>query len=181
MSHVIEVHVTDLAMLFNPVDPAPLRERDLDPRIEDFIVQARRELPRDASVSLLIRADRLDGGPQPEEISDAVRGFFAGRARASRQRLRQLLRSGRPRLALGLPVLVGFTGVAQLIATHVVSTFGQALHEGLAIGGWVAMWRPLEVFLYDWWPIRADARRFDRLATMSVRIVDGQGNPASPH
>ena len=34
---------------------------------------------------------------------------------------------------------------------------------------------------YDWWPILADARRFDRLATMPVRIVDGQGNPASPH
>ena len=181
MREVIEVHVTDLAMLFNPVDPAPLRERDLDPRIEDFIVQARRELPRDASVSLLIRTDRRDGGPQPAEISDAVHGFFAARARASRQRLRQLLRRGRTSLAIGLPVLVAFTAVAQVIATHVVSTFGQALHEGLAIGGWVAMWRPLEVFLYDWWPIRADARRFDRLATMPVRTVDDHGDLDSPH
>jgi hypothetical protein len=34
----------------------------------------------------------------------------------------------------------------------------------------VAMWRPLEVFLYDWWPIRAEARLFDRLSTMPVRI-----------
>ena len=29
----------------------------------------------------------------------------------------------------------------------------------------MAMWRPLEVFLYDWWPIRAEARLFDRLIT----------------
>jgi len=164
-------------MLFNPVDPAPLRERDLDPRIEDFIVQSNRELPRDASVSLLIRVDRLDGGPQPAEINDAVHGFFAGRARSSRQRLRQLLRVGRTSLAIGLPVLVMFTGAAQLVATHFASTLGQVLHEGLAIGGWVAMWRPLEVFLYDWWPIRADARRFDHLAAMPVRIVEGQGTP----
>jgi hypothetical protein len=28
----------------------------------------------------------------------------------------------------------------------------------LVIGGWVAMWRPMEVFLYDWWPVRAEAR-----------------------
>jgi len=34
----------------------------------------------------------------------------------------------------------------------------------------VAMWRPLEVFLYDWWPIRADARLYDRLGAMAVRI-----------
>lgn len=41
----------------------------------------------------------------------------------------------------------------------------------LLIGGWVAMWRPLEVFLYDWWPIRAEARLFDRLSAMTVRVV----------
>jgi hypothetical protein len=39
------------------------------------------------------------------------------------------------------------------------------------IGGWVAMWRPLEVFLYDWWPIRAEARLFDRLSAMAVRVI----------
>ena len=43
--------------------------------------------------------------------------------------------------------------------------------EGLLIGGWVAMWRPLEVFLYDWWPISAEARMFDRLAAMPVRLT----------
>jgi hypothetical protein len=45
-----------------------------------------------------------------------------------------------------------------------------AIREGLLIGGWVAMWRPLEVFLYDWWPIRAEARHFERLSTMPVAV-----------
>jgi hypothetical protein len=40
----------------------------------------------------------------------------------------------------------------------------------LFIGGWVSMWRPLEIFLYDWWPIREEAQLSDRLATMPVRI-----------
>ena len=26
------------------------------------------------------------------------------------------------------------------------------------IGGWVALWRPMEIFLYDWWPIRGEVR-----------------------
>jgi hypothetical protein len=38
------------------------------------------------------------------------------------------------------------------------------LQQSFVIGGWVAMWRPIEVFLYDWWPIRAEARLYDRLA-----------------
>ena len=32
------------------------------------------------------------------------------------------------------------------------------------------MWRMLELFLDDWWPIRQEARNFERLATMPVRI-----------
>ena len=32
------------------------------------------------------------------------------------------------------------------------------------------MWRPLEIFLYDWWPIRSEAQLSDRLAAMPVRI-----------
>ena len=44
------------------------------------------------------------------------------------------------------------------------------MRESLTIGGWVSMWRPLEIFLYDWWPIRNEARLSDRLAAMPVRI-----------
>jgi hypothetical protein len=32
------------------------------------------------------------------------------------------------------------------------------------------MWRPLEVFLYDWWPIRAEGRLLERLSGIPVRI-----------
>ena len=48
--------------------------------------------------------------------------------------------------------------------------FGGIVRESLLIGGWVAMWKPLEVFLYDWWPIRDEARLFDRLSAMRVQI-----------
>jgi hypothetical protein len=35
---VIEVHVGELRQLFDGIDPSPFRERDLDPRAEEFIV-----------------------------------------------------------------------------------------------------------------------------------------------
>src|SRR6187397_2948142 len=72
---------------------------------------------------------------------------------------------------LALVVLAASIGVGDALAmsspdSHVIAV----LREGLLIVGWVAMWRPLEVFLYDWWPIRAEARLFDRLSAMTVRI-----------
>ena len=54
--------------------------------------------------------------------------------------------------------------------------FAGVARESLLIGGWVAMWRPLEVFLYDWWPIRAEARLFDRLSAMTVRVVPSRSS-----
>jgi hypothetical protein len=47
----------------------------------------------------------------------------------------------------------------------------QVLQEGLVILGWVAMWRPLQIFLYDWWPVRHHAQLYQRLAAMPVRII----------
>jgi hypothetical protein len=43
--------------------------------------------------------------------------------------------------------------------------------QGLLIVGWVAMWRPLEIFLYDWWPILGERRIHDDLSRIQVRIA----------
>ena len=51
------------------------------------------------------------------------------------------------------------------------ASYGGIIRESFVIGGWVALWRPLEIFLYDWWPIRAQARLFDRLGEMDVRVL----------
>jgi hypothetical protein len=62
--------------------------------------------------------------------------------------------------------------IADLVAPVLgESRFATVIREGVIIGGWVAMWRPIEIFLYEWWPIRDEARLFDRLSAMMVRVV----------
>ena len=46
MCSVIEVHVGELKQLFNAIDPSPFRDKDLDPKAEEFIVGWAKELPR---------------------------------------------------------------------------------------------------------------------------------------
>lgn len=168
----IEVHVAELKQLFNAMDPAPFRQRDLDPQAEEFIVGWAREIPTDAPLALVVHLDRPAGPPEEAEtLRDAIREFFSQRALASRRRLRQLFKRGRTSLAIGVTflavsLLIG-DAVALLIGEHQI---GEIIRQSFLIGGWVAMWRPLEVFLYDWWPIRADARLADRLSMMPVRI-----------
>jgi hypothetical protein len=170
--YVIEINVAELNQLFNAIDPTPFRQRDLDPHAEEFIVGWAREIPADAPLALIVHLDRPAGLPEePAILRDAIREFFGQRAQASTQRLRQLFQRGRTSLAIGITFLV----VSLLLGDVVARLLGERrvseiLRESLLIGGWVAMWRPLEVFLYDWWPIRADARLAERLSAMPVRI-----------
>jgi hypothetical protein len=169
---IIEVHLAELRQLFNAMDPSPFNDRDLDPSAEEFIVSWSRELPRDARLGLLVHLDRPAGlASEAAILSDAIHQFFSERSNATRRQLRQLFRRGRTSLVIGLTFLGASLGFSQLLA-HWVNLGGvvDILRESLLIGGWVAMWRPLEVFLYDWWPIRAEARLFDRLAVMPVRV-----------
>jgi hypothetical protein len=177
---VIEVHVGELKQLFDAIDPSPFRDRDLDPKAAEFIVGWAKDLPHDASLALVVDLDREAGVPDEAAVlRDAIHEFFRHRAEAYRQRLRELFRVGRTSLAIGLLALAGAIALGDFLATLMKgSRIGEILRESLTIGGWVSMWRPLEVFLYDWWPIRNEARLSDRLAAMPVRIR--YANPTSP-
>ena len=174
---VIRVHVAELKQLFNAIDSSPFRERDLDPRAEEFIIESAREAQRDAPLALVVQLDRPAGLPEePAALRDAVREYFRYRARVTRQRLRLLFRRGRISLLIGLAALAASIVLGDLIDGAMEGKrLGGVLRESLLIGGWVAMWKPLEVFLYDWWPIRAEARLHDRLSTMPVKIEYGPG------
>jgi hypothetical protein len=53
----------------------------------------------------------------------------------------------------------------------------EMLREGLLIIGWVALWRPVEIFLYDWWPILRQQQRCTAIARMPIDVRFG--NPDS--
>lgn len=169
---LVEVHVSDLKELFNSFDPTPFHKRDLDPAAEEFIAGWARDLPAGVPLGLLVHADRIDESSEaPDSVQTAVRDHFSRRAGDIRRKLRLLFRNGRIALVIGLAVVAGSVVIGDLIESMLAERrIGNVIRESLLIGGWVAMWKPLEVFLYDWWPIRAEARLFDRLSAMTVQV-----------
>jgi hypothetical protein len=170
---VMEVRVAELKQLFNRIDPSPFRERDLDPSAEEFIVAWAETAAPGKPLALLVRLERPEGVPEePAILRDAIRDFFQHESDRTTRQLRQLFRRGRISLAIALFFLAALILLGDLVANAMNNArFGEILREGLLIGGWVAMWRPLEIFLYDWWPIRGQRKLYDRLAKMPVRIA----------
>ncbi len=166
---VLELHLGELRQLFNSMDPAPFRERDLDPKATDYIVDWATEAPTDQTLSMVVHL----GAPTPDVAlaGDAVREYFQRRAVAKRRELAKLFRVGRISLVIGLAFLGGAILVGEALAALLsTESYAWLVKESLVIGGWVALWRPLEIFLYDWWPLRAQAKLFDRLGCMQVSV-----------
>jgi hypothetical protein len=171
---VIRVHARDPIELLNPIDPSPVAERDLNAEVERFIVSWARDLPRHAPLELRIQVDR----PAPggcEEVTEAVHRFFAQRSATIRRELRTLLRRGRISLIIGL-IFLAVCVVAADVAGHALNPpeLAEVVQQGLNVAGWVAMWRPMEIFLYAWWPLASDARLYDRLSQMPVTMTGAE-------
>jgi len=167
-SWLIEVTLRELRQLFQHLDPAPFREKDLDPAAAEYIEEAIREIGPDRAAKLLVYlpATELHSG-DARQVPEAVANFFAYRARHARQELRRLLRRGAANLAIGLLFLFLCLSVRRSLESLGTAAL---LSEGLLIIGWVALWRPVEIFLYDWWPIVRRIRRLTAAARMPVEV-----------
>jgi hypothetical protein len=181
-SGIIEVRLREMSQLFDTMDPSPFREKDLDRLAEEYIVESAKELPRRDACSLIVLLDEPPGVADERAVGDAIRAHFARRSGALRRSLRQLLRRGLISLGIGVVFLAVFFLMAQLIGRLLgQNSFATLFREGLLIVGWVAMWRPLEIFLYDWWPIVGERRISDRLSAVPVQIVPSDaGGPNTP-
>jgi hypothetical protein len=181
-TEVIEVHVSELSQIFNSMDPSPFHDKDLDVDAEEFIVSWAKELPPDKPLALRVHLDKPSVTREmARDLREAVHTFFARRSTVARQRLRELFQIGRRSLAIGLAFLAICLLAGNWVAkAWVDSRPSEIVRESLLIGGWVAMWRPLEIFLYGWWPILRDRRLYDRLSAMPVRLVCPADRPVAP-
>lgn len=168
----IELQVENVAQLFDTLDPQPFRERDLDREAEEFIVSWARELPHKAPLEILVYMPPKEAlGEEARHLGAAMQRYFAYRARAMSAEMRELFRIGRYSLLVGLAVMAICMTVSTFLPQFV--PYEQPvliLKEGLIILGWVANWRPIEIFLYDWWPMARKMRLLERLAGANVIV-----------
>ncbi|MBY0509201.1 MAG: hypothetical protein K2P94_03525 [Rhodospirillaceae bacterium] len=167
----INIHLMTLQQLFNSFDPSPFHNKDLDADAHEYIVGSVDEYSLQKNLKLVIEipADEFKGA-DASALPDSIHNYFSYRAEEVRRKIRFLMREGRSALLIGLSFLVVCTSLRQLTMSFAEPPFAGPLSEGLLILGWVAMWRPIQIFLYDWWPVHHNRRLYAKLATMPVEV-----------
>lgn len=175
------MRLRSLGQFFDAVDPSPPGEQDLSQWSADYIVESVKEMhapegngdPVELDL-VLVLGDPAPPPPEAEVVASAVRAHFARQTVLRGRALHRLLRRGGISLVIGLAFLVICFAVSRTVFWMLGDGTGSTLlREGSLIVGWVAMWRPIEIFLYDWWPIVGERRLYDRLSRIRVRIVGG--------
>lgn len=170
-THRIEIYLNELSQLFNSMDPSPFHEKDLDDDAEEFIVSWAQEYPVRDPIILLISLRQYPRNTDPQQLVEkAVHNHFAYKARLNRLQFKRLLSEGRISLVIGVLFLVTCLLATQLLPRWETNTVAGVLRESLTIAGWVAMWRPMEIFLYEWWPLLRPGRTYEKMSRMRVEV-----------
>lgn len=168
--HVMDVRLRSIHQLFNSMDPSPFVDRDLDQDAEEYVVSWAREFHHRGDFRLVLHLEEYPDDPVTEGRTEAaVRHYFGYREEVATREFKRLMREGRLSLVIGLTFLALCYFGSQAAGNLKYPGMGFA-SEGLIIGGWVAMWRPMQIFLYDWWPLARRRSILHRLARMEVRL-----------
>jgi hypothetical protein len=169
----IDLKLKHINQLFDSLDPSPFLERDLDHNAVEYIVSATMEHPLRTPLLLRINvaeaeSPSLDG----KTVADAIHNHFLYSAELMRKKNRRVLRQSQYNFVIATIVLIVCLTIAHWIDVGVSNAFmGMAMREGLIILGWVAMWRPFDMFLYSWWPQIEMRRVYRKLSNTPVEMV----------
>ncbi|HEX3762378.1 MAG TPA: hypothetical protein VHW23_26940 [Kofleriaceae bacterium] len=173
----IDIRITTLERLFDNRDPAPFRERDLDPDLVEYLLAISQDMAAYRAFRIVFWLERTC---QPGEIEDAYRAHFEYELERLERTRRRARRAGQIALALGAGLIVVLLSLSQLATQAFPGSLGAALHEGLLISSWVVLWKPVELLIYDWIPVWDERRTMRRLLAAPVEVRAGRGPDVAP-
>jgi hypothetical protein len=180
-TYLIEIKLNQLQQVFNSLDPSPFLDRDLDDNAENYIINSVDDFPLNTPLKLVFYLPSNEQNTARHLLPSALHNYFDYRQQGEQRKLRTIWRQGRISLIIGLSFLFVCLSLSELISRFGTDTFIHFLEEGLLISGWVALWRPLEIFLYEWWPVSHQQKIFAKLAyiPMEIRLLEEPSTPDS--
>ena len=176
-SHEITVHLNDLSQLFTAPSGDPFLE---EPSLVSGIELILDELTPYAlgwgartKTTIMLPKGSLDPS-LANKTSAAVKRYCQFKIRQNQHALVALRWQGIKALQMGIIFLAGCLFLSAFLSgTALVPGFlGTLLSNGLEIAGWVSLWRPIEIFLYEWWPYWRENQLYTHMMNMLIVVKE---------
>lgn len=174
----IDVRVKDVAQVFDNRDPMPFLERDLDDEVAAYVTECAADIGKEA-LRVVFWAERSE--LDEDALATAFRKHFEYELERARRKQRAAYRTARAGFLLGLGLMIALRVASEVFVMSLSEGDARrVLHEGLVIVSWVALWRPIELVLYDLWPALERRRLLERVrdAPVSLRLGEAHATEA---
>ncbi|NMB78200.1 MAG: hypothetical protein GYA23_03815 [Methanomicrobiales archaeon] len=170
---LIELTLSSVDQLFHSFDPSPFHKKELDPEAERYIVDIVDDFSRETEFHIIIYLpEDIRNSAQAQKIPEAIRNHFQYRALMQNQLYKERSRYGKFTIIVGLVFLAIATLASHAVADHFPDSLPALLvAKALEVAGWVAMWEPVTVHLYQLWPIIKQRRIYEKIAGMEIDVL----------
>ena len=166
---ILELH--DLDQLLLVPDSLFYGKRMLNPDAEEVIIEevTKAALGDHIRLKIHLLEDKIT---RKDEILAAIHKHFNYRREKSETKLKKVLHLGWQSLLISI-VFLGILISLTLLIIKLLPEGGLSItfREILIILGWVALWRPADLLLYEWRPFKREINLFRRLERCDLEIV----------
>ena len=165
--NILVMNISELLRL--PV--SPYRKRSLKTDAEKYIVEEAEALPRKREIIMKINL-ALSDVKYRDDVAPAIQRHFCYRREQSQKKFKRVFHYGWRMLLIALGLLAVIFSLTEIAVRFMPDNrIVQFIRESFIILGWVVLWRPMDLLLYDWYPIKQNINLFDRLEHSKVQVI----------
>ena len=143
-------------------------KRLLNPTVEEFLIEETEGLAVKDEINLIVQAEEWEPSREAA-IVEAIHKHFAYRSQQAEMSVKKIFKLGWTSLLVSFVFLIFMFFIAFAITRFLPeNTIMTTLREVFIILGWVALWRPADLLLYDWRSFKRKGRLLTRLAHCKV-------------
>ncbi len=181
-SILIDVHISSMDQFYNLLDPSSEEEKDLDEETETYIRNAVEDLTPEerkrARIVLYLSPHLYQNSSTRKNMEKAVTANFAYRLYHENRKYEFAMARGKRYLVHGLIFLVVCLVISSMFPRiFLENDINLALAQSFVIIGWVALWKPVEFYLYDRRDLLDDLAVLEALTAMPVESRKGTTEP----
>lgn len=168
-TYYIELSLNDYDELFNGWDASPLKRRDLEPELLDYLEEACYDIPSRSKIEIHCVMIDLKRNQQKEAKSlDSFKHNFLMTEHFINKQISRNVR----KIMIYVMLSVFFLTFAYMMPRiHDLDILFSILVEGLFIGGWVMLWEVFTLFFFDGYELRVRKKQVKRLTSSTIKFI----------
>ena len=143
---IISVAIQDYVDIFNALDSAPFRIRDIDQDLRIFLEESSSDIPFKHDIIIKFSVSREKQNEEKEEkVKLGLKTYFSNVRNSLRREISGSYQKSTFYMAASFLLLLASYSLRPLFVDSIVFT---TLVDGVSIGGWVFLWEAISNFIF---------------------------------